>query len=66
MGNSETSFIMLNRVRRMTVEMRMVKSGVEARTTWWNCERVSEASSPSGEMNASARRIEGVAEIMDE
>ena len=35
-GSSEMSFMAENRVRKTTVEMIMVKSGVDARTTWWN------------------------------
>lgn len=35
-GSKEISFIMLKRVRRMTVAIMIVKRGVEARTTWWN------------------------------
>lgn len=30
------SFIILKRERKKMVEMKIVKSGVDARTTWWN------------------------------
>jgi hypothetical protein len=35
-GKSETTFIGVTRVRSTIMEMMMVNSGVEARTTWWN------------------------------
>jgi hypothetical protein len=44
-GNKLTSLRVLHLDRRKTVARKMVKSGVDARTTWWNCRRAGDVSS---------------------
>jgi hypothetical protein len=36
-GNKLTSLRTVNFPLKNILEMRIVKSGVDARTTWWNC-----------------------------